>query len=68
MSKEKLDFCLLEGEKVLQEMVVENTTNAIIRSLKGILKEFHLEVSDFFVRSTQGNTPIRSLVPAMNCI
>jgi len=49
VSKEKLDFCLQQGEKVLQEIVVENTTSAIIRSLRSILKEFQLEVSNLLL-------------------
>jgi len=49
VSKEKLDFCLQQGEKILQEFVVENTTVSIKRSLKGILKEYQLEVSDLLL-------------------
>ena len=49
VSKEKLDFCLQQGEKVLQEIVVENTTSAIIRSLRSILKEHQLEVSNLLL-------------------
>ena len=49
VSKEKLDFCLQQGEKILQEFVVENTTVSIKRSLKGILKEYQLEVLDLLL-------------------
>jgi len=49
VSKEKLDFCLQSGEKILQEFVVENTTVSIKRSLQVILKEYQLEVYDLLV-------------------
>ena len=49
VSKEKLDFCFHQSEKILQEMIVENTTSAILRSLKKMLKEFRLEVSDLLI-------------------
>jgi hypothetical protein len=38
VSKEKLNFCLQLGEKVIEETVVENTTRAIISFLKGGVK------------------------------
>jgi hypothetical protein len=38
VSKEKLDFRLQLGEKVVEETVVENTTRAIVNFLKGVLK------------------------------
>ena len=49
VSKEKLDFCLFDGEKVLKEQVVDNTANSVKRSLKDILKEFRLTVSDILL-------------------
>jgi hypothetical protein len=38
VSKEKLDFCLQLGERVIEETVVENTTRTIVSFLKGVLK------------------------------
>jgi transposase len=49
VSKEKLDFCLREGEKVLKEFVVENTTTAIKRSLKEVLKSYRIQASDLLL-------------------
>jgi transposase len=49
VSKEKLDLCFQEGEKILKEFVVENTTNAIKGALKGVLKEFQLEASELLL-------------------
>jgi transposase len=49
VSKEKLDFCLQAGEELLKEFVVENTTNAIVRSLKNSMEECHLQVSDLLL-------------------
>jgi transposase len=46
VSKEKLDFCLQLGERVIKETVVENTTRAIVSFLKGVLKSRHLEIAD----------------------
>jgi hypothetical protein len=49
VSKEKLDFCLQLGERVVEETVVENTTRAIVSFLKGVLKSRHLEVADLLL-------------------
>ena len=42
VSKEKLDFCLRNGEKVLKETIAANTIRAIKDSLKELLKEHSL--------------------------
>lgn len=49
VSKEKLDLCLQRSEKVLNELVIENTSKAIERSLKAILKDSQLAASDLLV-------------------
>lgn len=49
VSKEKLDFCLQEGEKIIGEFMVVNTSSAIVNSLKRVLKEHRLEASDLLV-------------------
>jgi transposase len=49
VSKEKLDFCLQLGEKVVEDTVAENTTRAIISFLKGVLRSRHLEVADLLL-------------------
>jgi hypothetical protein len=36
VSKEKRDFCLQRGEKILEKFIVENTTAAIKNSLKRV--------------------------------
>lgn len=50
VSKEKLDFCLqTTGEKILKEFIVENSLEAIARSLKGVMRAFRFEVSDLLL-------------------
>jgi len=49
VSKEKLDFCVKSAEKVIKELVVENTTKEIRSSLKSIEKEFQLSLSDLLL-------------------
>jgi transposase len=46
VSKEKLDFCLQAGEKIIEEVIVENTTPAIKSFLKRVLRARHLEAAD----------------------
>jgi transposase len=45
VSKEKLDLCIQKDEKILQEFIVENTTNAIKSALRGVFKECQIEGS-----------------------
>ena len=49
VSKEKLDFCVKSAEKVIKELVVQNTTKAIGSSLKSIEKEYQLSLSDLLI-------------------
>jgi hypothetical protein len=49
VSKEKLDFCLQKGEKILEEFIVENTTSAIKNSLKRVQERYQLLVSDILL-------------------
>jgi transposase len=49
VSKEKLDFCLKSSEKILKEIIVENTTKAIKIALKSIFKEFALKATDMLL-------------------
>jgi transposase len=43
VSKEKLDFCVKSGEKILKEFVTENTIKAIKSSLKELSKAFDFD-------------------------
>ena len=49
VSKEKLDFCLRNEEKILRETIAPNTISAISSSLKGLLKDQGLTVSDLLL-------------------
>ena len=46
VSKEKLDFCFLQNEKLVKEWTLSNTTTAIKSSLKSLLKESGLDSSE----------------------
>ena len=46
VSKEKLDFCYLQNEKLVKEWTLSNTTTAIKSSLKSLLKESGLDSSE----------------------
>jgi transposase len=46
VSKEKLDFCFLQNEKLEKEWTLSNTTTAIKSSLKSLLKEFKFDSSE----------------------
>jgi hypothetical protein len=45
VSKEKLDFCLQRGEKIIEEFIVGNTVSAIKSSLKRVLRKHCPEAS-----------------------
>jgi transposase len=47
--KEKLDLCLVSGEKIMKEPVVENTVSTIKNSLKNLSKEYLIELSDILI-------------------
>jgi transposase len=49
VSKEKLDFCLQIGEKPNKDWELSNTTPAIKKSLKTLLKEMSFENSDVLI-------------------
>ena len=49
VSKEKLDLCLKSEEKVLCELNLENNPREIKRTLKGLLKDFHLTVEELLL-------------------
>ena len=49
VSKEKLDLCLLFGEKILKEWILPNTTPAIKSSLRNLSKEYGSELSDLLL-------------------
>jgi transposase len=49
VSKEKLDLCLLFGEKILKEWDIPNTFSAITVSFRNLLKSQRCEVSDLLV-------------------
>jgi Transposase and inactivated derivatives len=49
VSKEKLDLCLRTEENVIKETIVANTISSIKSSLKGLLKEHSLTVSDILL-------------------
>lgn len=49
VSKEKLDLCLSSRETIMEEFVVVNTTPAIKSSLKKLINEYQIELSDVLV-------------------
>jgi transposase len=49
ISKEKLDFCVKSEGNILKEFAVENTATSIKSSLKGVLKELDINVSDMLL-------------------
>jgi hypothetical protein len=49
VSKEKLDFCLQRGEKILEEFIVENTTAAIKNALKSVRDKYQPFMSDILL-------------------
>jgi transposase len=46
VGKEKLDFCVQSGDRILKEFVVENTMNSIETSLKDVMNEFSATSDD----------------------
>jgi transposase len=46
VSKEKLDLCLLSGDKMVCEWIVGNNTSAIQTSLQGVLQRYATEASE----------------------
>jgi len=49
VSKEKLDFCFLQNEKISKEWTLPNSTAAIKSSLKSLLKGSKLDVSEVLI-------------------